>query len=111
MIGAATGAAAIFQSQRYTRFLDAIVVALAVSLPWSTSATGILVALWLIALLPALDLEALRRTLATPAGGIPVLLWVLGVAGTLWAFDISMAERFVGLKAFHKLLAIPLLIV
>ena len=101
----------MFQSERYARFVDAIVVALAVSLPWSTSATGILVGLWLIAMIPMLDVAAVRRTLATPAGGIPVLLWVLALVGMLWAFDVSWAERWAGLKGFHKLLMIPLLIV
>ncbi len=42
------------------------------SLPWSTSATGILLVLWLIALLPTLDLAAIRREVMTPAGGLPV---------------------------------------
>ena len=101
----------MFRSERYARFVDAIVVAVAVSLPWSTSATGILVGLWLIAMIPTLDVAALRRTLATPAGGIPVLLWVLALVGMLWAFDVSWAERWAGLKGFHKLLVIPLLIV
>ena len=31
---------------------DGLVVAVAVSLPWSTSATAILAALWLLALIP-----------------------------------------------------------
>lgn len=101
----------MFQNERYARFVDAIVVALAVSLPWSTSATGILVVLWLIVMIPTLDVAALRRTLATPAGGIPVLLWVLALIGMLWAFDVSWAERWAGLKGFHKFLLIPLLIV
>jgi len=39
---------------------DGLVAAIAVSLPWSTSATGILVGLWLLALLPTLDLASLR---------------------------------------------------
>src|SRR4051794_31392212 len=105
-----TRVATMFQSERYARFVDAIAVALAVSLPWSTSATGILVGLWLIAMIPTLDIAALRRTLATPAGGIPVLLWVLALIGMLWTFDVSWAERWAGLKGFHKLLVIPLLI-
>jgi hypothetical protein len=113
MVGSAhwTPAATIFQSERYARFVDAIVVALAVSLPWSTSATGILVGLWLIAIVPTLEVAAVRRTLATPAGGIPVLLWMLALVGMLWAFDVSWAERWAGLRGFHKLLLIPLLIV
>jgi O-antigen ligase len=104
-------AATKFQTERYARFVDAVVVAVAVSLPWSTSATGILVGLWLIAIIPMLDVAAVRRTLAAPAGGIPVLLWVLALIGILWGFDVSWAERWAGLKGFHKLLLIPLLII
>src|SRR4051812_47510690 len=106
-----TWATSVFQSERYARVVDAIVVALAVSLPWSTSATGILVGLWLIATIPTLDVAALRRILATPAGGIPVLLWMLALIGMLWAFDVSWAERWAGLKGFHKFLIIPLLMI
>src|SRR4051794_28517149 len=104
-------AATMFQSERHARFIDSIAVALAVSLPWSTSATGILVGLWLVAVVPALDVAILRRTLATRAGGIPVLLWILALIGMLWAFDVTWAERWAGLKGFHKFLLIPLLIV
>jgi hypothetical protein len=91
----------MLRSERYARFVDAIMVALAVSLPWSTSATGVLIGLWLIVMIPTLDFAALRRTLATPAGGIPVLLWVLALIGMLWAFDVSWAERWAGLKVFR----------
>ena len=106
-----TWAGKAFDRQRLAPLADGLAVALAISLPWSTSATGILVVLWLIAVIPTLDVLSLRRVLATPAGGLPVLLWLLAVVGTLWAFDISLAERWAGLKAFHKLLIIPLLIV
>src|SRR3954452_11021084 len=101
----------VFDRERWAPLADGLAVALAISLPWSTSATGILVVLWLIAVVPTLDVASLRRVLATPAGGLPVLLWLLAVVGTLWAFDISLAERWAGLKGFHKLLVIPLLIV
>ena len=106
-----TWAGKMFDRERLAPFADGLAVALAVSLPWSTSATGILVVLWLIAVIPTLDVASLRRVLATPAGGIPVLLWLLALVGMLWAFDVSLAERWAGLKAFHKLLVIPLLIV
>src|SRR5262245_57288252 len=69
---------------------DALVAAVAVSLPWSTSATGILIALWLIALLP-IGPAAVWRELMTAAGGLPVLLWALGAIGMLWA-DVSWSE-------------------
>jgi len=96
--------------ERSAWLADWLVVALAVSLPWSTTATGILAVLWLIAVIPTLDRTAMRRVLLTPAGGIPVLFWGLALAGTLWAFDVSLAERWAGVKPFHRLLAIPLLI-
>jgi O-antigen ligase len=89
---------------------DILVVAIAVSLPWSTSATGIFVGLWAFTLLPTLRWGDLRRELSLPAGGLPVLLAALGIAGMLWA-DVSWLERWKGLDSFLKLLAIPLLFV
>ena len=63
------------------RAADALAVAAAVALPWSTSATSILLAIWLIALVPTLSWAELRGALTTPAGGLPVLLFALGVLG------------------------------
>jgi O-antigen ligase len=65
------------------RVADGLAVALAASLPWSTSATGVLAGLWLLAVIPTLDAAALRRVLSTPAGGLPVMLWALGLVGML----------------------------
>jgi O-antigen ligase len=96
--------------ERIAWVADSIAIALAVSLPWSTSATGILVVLWIIAFVPALDKKSLQRVLLTPAGGIPVLLWALGVVGMLWA-DVPLAERWNGVESFLKLLVIPLLMI
>ena len=61
--------------------------AVAISLPWSTSATGILMVLWLLALLPALRVAGLREVIATPAGALPlVLVLASGLpGGVLWA--------------------------
>jgi O-antigen ligase len=101
--------AAALDRQALERLADWLAVAVAVSLPWSTTATGILVVLWLLAVLPTLDMAAIRRELATPAGGLPVLLWALAVAGVLWA-DVSWSERLAGLSSFHRLLVIPLLL-
>jgi O-antigen ligase len=89
---------------------DGLMVAVAVALPWSTSAVGILLVLWLLALIPTLDWPDLRRELLTPAGGLPVLLLLLGVAGMAWA-DVSWLARWNGLDGFFKLLVIPLLMV
>jgi O-antigen ligase len=79
-------------------------------LPWSTSATSILLVLWLLALVPTLEWADVRRELATLAGGLPVLLVAFGLAGMLWA-DVTWIERWGGIGSFFKLLTIPLLFV
>lgn len=93
---------------RLVQIADGLAVAVAASLPWSTSATGILVGLWLLAVLPTVDLAGLRREILTPAGGLPVLLVALGLLGILWT-EVSWRTAFVGLTPFAKLLIIPLL--
>jgi len=90
-------------------FADWAAVAVAVALPWSTSAVGVAIAVWLVLLLPTLDAASLKRELATAAGGLPVLLWCLGAIGMLWA-EVSWHDRFAGLNGFLRLLAIPLLL-
>jgi O-antigen ligase len=88
---------------------DWLAVGVAVSVPWSTSATGILVVLWLLAVLPTLDSPNIRRELATAAGGLPVLLCALAALGLLWA-DVNWSERLGGFTPFPRLLVIPLLL-
>ena len=88
---------------------DRLAVAIAVVMPWSTSATSILLVIWFCAIVPASNWADVRREILTPAGGLPVLLFLFGVAGMLWA-DVSVAARLDGLKPFLKLLVIPLLI-
>jgi hypothetical protein len=89
---------------------DWLAVAAAVSLPWSTSATGILIVAWLVAVIPTLNVDGLRRELFSAAGGLPVLLWLFALVGLLWATQASWAERWDGLGGFHRLLLIPLLL-
>jgi O-antigen ligase len=88
---------------------DWLAVGVAVSLPWSTSATGILIVLWLLAVLPTLDFAAVRRELLSAAGGLPVLFCAIAALGMLWA-DVSWHERLGGFDSFHRFLAIPLLL-
>jgi O-antigen ligase len=85
-----------------------LAVAVAVSLPWSTSASSILIVLWLLALLPTISVSSLFGTL-TFAGTLPALLWLWGSLGMLWA-DADWPERLGGLSGLHKLLVIPLLL-
>jgi O-antigen ligase len=93
----------------WLRVADWFALAVAVTLPWSTTATGIFIALWLITILPAMEFGMLRRELTRAAGFLPVALWVLAAIGMLWA-DVTWAERLAGLGKFHRLLLIPVLL-
>ena len=98
-----------FDRSSLVRLADWAAVVVAAALPWSTSAVGIAIAVWLVILLPSLDAGTVKRALATPAGGFAVVLWCLGVLGMLWA-DVSWHDRIAGLNSFFRLLAIPLLL-
>jgi O-antigen ligase len=100
----------LFDRASWQRAADSLAVLVAVSLPWSTSATSILVALWLVALIPTLDVAGLRKALADPAGGLPVALWALALIGMVWG-STGFEDQIYAFNGFHKLLAIPLLIV
>ena len=99
----------IFSNLTSRRVTDYLAIAVAASLPWSTSASSILMVIWLLAFLPSADFTSLRKELFTPAGGLPVLLVALATLGMLWA-DVSWTERFAGLRQFQKLLFIPVVI-
>jgi O-antigen ligase len=60
--------------EKLARFADWLVFALAMSLSWSTSATSILGVLWMLAVIPPLDWNDVRRDIMTPAGGLPAVL-------------------------------------
>ncbi|MEJ2626472.1 MAG: ligase, partial [Pseudolabrys sp.] len=100
----------VFDQQAMADRADWLAVLVAVSIPWSTSATGILTVIWVLALVPTLSWPGLRRELMTPAGSLPVLLFLLGALGMVWA-DVPWDARLGGLHGFVKLLAVPLLIV
>jgi O-antigen ligase len=99
----------LLNTQRLSNCADWLVIGVALSLPWSTSATSIFIGLWLIALIPTLDGAALRQEIKTAAGGLPVLLFVVGILGMAWSIA-PMPERLAGAAKFIRLLAIPLLL-
>jgi len=98
-----------FDRARFAMVADWLVVAVAVTLPWSTTISEIFTVLLLLALLPTLSVADLRRELASWAGALPVLLWLAGVLGMAWA-HVTFAERLAGLGGYNKLLVIPLLL-
>jgi O-antigen ligase len=102
-----------FDRAALERLADWLAVAVVVTMPWSTSVSQILIVAWLAALVPTLDVAMVRRELKSPAGVLPVLLWILALIGMFWAGvsgNVSWAERIAGLGGFHKLLIIPLLL-
>ncbi|HEY6259408.1 MAG TPA: O-antigen ligase family protein [Xanthobacteraceae bacterium] len=92
----------------FARAADAYAALVAASLPWSTTATTILIVAWLVILLPTLDVATMRREIMTAAGGAPLILLALAALGTLWA-DVSVTDRLGGLEGYLKLLFIPFL--
>jgi O-antigen ligase len=94
---------------RLAALADYLAAAAVVSLPWSTSATSILLPIWAVVAVLTLDRAALRQVLPTPPAVLPVALVVLAVLGILWSDAASLPERFSGLSPFAKLLVIPLL--
>jgi len=97
-----------FRRDILPRVTAGLAAATAASLPWSTSATGILVALWLVSSLPRFDVAALRREVLSAPGGLPVALAGIAAVAMLWS-DVPVAERFSGIGPFLRLLMIPVL--
>jgi O-antigen ligase len=90
------------------RIADWLVVAVAVALPWSTSATQILGVAWLVFVVPAVGWTAIRRELVSAVGGLPVCLWCAGLIGLSWS-DVGWGARLQEFASFHRLLVIPIL--
>jgi O-antigen ligase len=95
---------------RLAALADYLAAAVVISLPWSTSATSILVALWVVTIALTLDDRSLRQMSVMPAAVLPIALVVLALAGMVWA-DVAWPERLSGAGPFLKLLAIPLLFI
>ncbi len=95
---------------KFSRAADGFAIALAASLPWSVSATGIFVGLWVLAVLPTLDGAVLRDTLRKPAAAVVIGFVALAALGMLWS-EATWPRALQGLTQFLKLLVIPLLFI
>jgi O-antigen ligase len=89
--------------------VDLLTVLIAILLPWSTSGVVIASVLWLIALVPTLEVRAFLQSLKRPICLLPIALFGLALLGTLWS-DASWAERFHAVGPASRLLVLPLLL-
>jgi O-antigen ligase len=96
-----------FERQRLSRIADILAALLAAALPWSTSAAGIVAAVYALVLLSTLNADSVRSVRAVPALWLPLALAGLGVLGLMWS-EASWSERWTGLSPMAKLLVLPL---
>jgi O-antigen ligase len=91
------------------RNVDLVAVAVAALLPWSTSGVAIGMVVWLLALLPTMELRPFLRSLRRPVCMLPIALVILAALGTLWS-DAPWGARLYALSPVTKLLVLPLLL-
>jgi O-antigen ligase len=94
----------------WAKSADIAAVLIAVSLPWSTTLVSVFAVAWAVTLVPTLRVKAFVDSLRRPECILPIALFLLAVAGTLWATEIPWAARLRGINPVAKLLAIPFLI-
>ena len=92
----------------WAKTADICAVLIALSLPWSTSLVAIFAIVWLVALAPTLDFRRFLQSLQRPICALPIALFLLALAGTLWS-DASWSARSHALSPVTKLLLLPLL--
>jgi len=96
-------------SSVYSRCIDILAATTAASLPWSTTATGILVALWIVVLAPAIDWSEFSLNLSHPACALPLAFFGLAIVGVLWS-EGPWSASLHGIGPVSKLLVISLLL-
>jgi len=89
--------------------IDLLTVLIAILLPWSTSGVAIAGVLWIIALIPTIDMRAFLRSLMRPICALPIAFFALALVGTLWS-DASWGARLYAVSPTAKLLMLPLLL-
>src|SRR3984893_7814663 len=89
--------------------IDLLTVLIALLLPWSTTGVVIVGVLWVIALVPTIEVGAFLRSLTRPICALPIAMFALALVGTLWS-DASWSERLYAVGPTAKLLMLPLLL-
>ena len=92
----------------WTKVADIFAVLVALSLPWSTSLTGIFATAWLLTAAPTLDIRLFLQSLKRPICMFPMALFALALLGTLWS-DAAWSVRLYAVGPTAKLLVLPVL--
>jgi O-antigen ligase len=95
--------------QVWARTADVTAVLVALSLPWSTSLLAIFVVIWVIAVLPTIEIKPFLALLKRPICVFPLALVALALVGTLWS-DAAWGARSYALSPTAKLLTLPILL-
>ena len=88
--------------------VDVFAILTAAALPWSTSLVAIFAVALLVSMVPFLDVAAFLRSLRRPICVLPIALFALAVAGTLWS-DAPWDIRLHAVTPTVKLLMLPVL--
>lgn len=104
------GGTGMFSKARLLAAADWIAGGILLSLPWSTSATSILILAWLLVVVPSLDQRQVKVHLIQPAAFLPLAVWLLVLLGMFWS-EATWSDKLEGLRSFHKVLLIPLLMI
>lgn len=88
--------------------VDLLTILIAIMLPWSTSGVAIAAVLWVVALIPTLELRPFLASLKRPISVFPIALFGLAVVGTLWS-DAAWSARLYAVDPTAKFLVLPLL--
>jgi O-antigen ligase len=87
---------------------DILVILVALSLPWSTSLAAIFMVAALVTIVPFVDPRSFLELLRRPVCALPIALFALVVAGTLWSEAPWEARRY-AIGPAAKLLVLPLI--
>jgi O-antigen ligase len=89
--------------------VDLFAILTVASLPWSTSLTAIFNAMFLVCMVPFLDVRAFLQSLRRPIVAVPIALVLLALVGTLWS-DAAWGARLYAVNPTVKLLVLPVLL-
>ncbi len=89
--------------------LDLATVLIAILLPWSTTGVVIASVIWMVVLVPTIELAAFWRSLKRPICALPIAMFALATVGMLWS-DAPWGERLYAVGPPLRLLMLPLLL-